>query len=589
MNEHTYSFAITIAGTPTPADVEDLLVSAVVDDSINVPDMFVLTFRDPDRKVLAKTGVVIGAKVVIKVVSAAASAGEHLMTGEVTALEAEYTDAGTTTVIRGLDHSHRLFRGRQNRTYQNVTASDIVRTVAQRAGLAIGTITPTTSVMTHVSQADESDWEFLRRLGRQAGRILAVVEGKVDFRSPSPVSSAPRPGSLGSRDPFQLTVGENIRSIRAVVTSAEQVSTVEVRGYDAIKERAVVATANAATTSASLGIVTPASLARVFGGPKLVASRTPYKDQALAQAAADAAADELGGSFAELIGRADGSPRLAAGAAVSLGLMDAPFDGRYVLTSSRHEWVPARGYHTDFVASGRQERTLLGLTAGGGGEAARVPGMLLGVVTNANDPEKLGRIRVKLPSLGVDFETDWCQVIYPGAGGPGGGPGGAAYGLFLIPEVGDHVVVAFELGDVGRPLVVGCLYTDRRKPPLTGAGHVDGTSGKVESRVLRGRSGNTLRFEDKEGATEEISLRSKDDKMLVQLLTKKRIVHIESDMDIEVKAGKDVKVTAAANVSVEANANVKVKATGNLELEGAMVSIKASGPMTLSGSPIKLN
>lgn len=45
---------ITIDGSPLAADIEQLLVEAYVDDNRNLPDMFVLRFRDANRLVLSK-------------------------------------------------------------------------------------------------------------------------------------------------------------------------------------------------------------------------------------------------------------------------------------------------------------------------------------------------------------------------------------------------------------------------------------------------------------------------------------------------------------------------------------------------------
>ncbi len=65
------------------------------------------------------------------------------------------------TIVRGLDPSHRLFRGRVTETYANVTYSDVARKVAERAGLTVGRIDPSSTVHPHVSQANVNDWQFL--------------------------------------------------------------------------------------------------------------------------------------------------------------------------------------------------------------------------------------------------------------------------------------------------------------------------------------------------------------------------------------------------------------------------------------------
>ncbi len=53
---------VEIDGKDLPADVVPLLVSAYVDDSQRLPDMFALRFRDPERMVLTKSGAKVGAQ-----------------------------------------------------------------------------------------------------------------------------------------------------------------------------------------------------------------------------------------------------------------------------------------------------------------------------------------------------------------------------------------------------------------------------------------------------------------------------------------------------------------------------------------------
>jgi hypothetical protein len=43
-------------------------------------------------------------------------------------------------VIRGYDQTHRLFRGRHTESFVQMTASDIAKKVAQKAGLKIGEV-----------------------------------------------------------------------------------------------------------------------------------------------------------------------------------------------------------------------------------------------------------------------------------------------------------------------------------------------------------------------------------------------------------------------------------------------------------------
>ena len=99
-----------------------------------------LRFRDPNRIVVEKSKVKIGTKVKITVASTETQTPEKLISAEVTSLEAEIGSPGSFTIIRGYDPAHRLFRGRHTKSYTQITASDAVSQVAQRADLPTGQI-----------------------------------------------------------------------------------------------------------------------------------------------------------------------------------------------------------------------------------------------------------------------------------------------------------------------------------------------------------------------------------------------------------------------------------------------------------------
>ena len=181
----TSTCLVEIDGNPLAEDIAPLLVSAYVDDSQQLPDTFVLRFRDPNRMVLSKTAAKVGSLIKVSVQVADAAQPELLISGEVTALEAEYDTGGTFTVIRGYDQTHRFFRGRRTASYQQMTASDIATKIAQRAGLQIGEVTATTTVFDHYSQAGQTDWEVLSALARVNNLEIAVREGKFSFSSPA--------------------------------------------------------------------------------------------------------------------------------------------------------------------------------------------------------------------------------------------------------------------------------------------------------------------------------------------------------------------------------------------------------------------
>ena len=232
-----------------------------------------LRFRDPHRDLIQQAGLEIGATVRVLAAPQGKEASELLIEGELTGLEAEFDASGSHVVARGYDRSHRLHRGRWTETYRDVTDSDIVRTVAQRAGIEVGSIDETSTVHRHVSQANVSDWEFLTWRAREIGYEIAMVGGKLEFRPPVQAGDGPQEGDLASADPLQLVLGADLDSFRPRVTSAEQVSEVTVTGWDAGRKEALTGRAQAETVSASLSLK-PADLAASIRRPDLCRRRS---------------------------------------------------------------------------------------------------------------------------------------------------------------------------------------------------------------------------------------------------------------------------------------------------------------------------
>jgi phage protein D/phage baseplate assembly protein gpV len=564
---------VEIDGRPLPDELERELIAWVVDDSVSVPDMFVLTFRDPERTLVERSGAKVGGKVAVSLISEATPGGEKLVSGEITAIEADLDPLGTRTILRGFDESHRLFRGRVTQTYASVTYADVVRQVAQRAGIPTGRIDPTTTVHEHVGQGNLSDWQFLRHLAAEVGYEVAVLDGRLEFRNPAASDKAPAASTdLATQDPLQLVFGANLLRLQATVTSAEQVKEVSVRGWDPERKEAVVGQAPVETNGAR-NATTPAELAGRFGGDKRwVGTSVPHRTQAQVDVAAKAAAAELAGAYAELDGTARGNPRLRAGTAVSLGRVGAPFDGRYVLTSTRHAYDPDNGYTTSFTVSGRRERSLFGLAAGAARDGRPlVDGVVSAVVDDVHDPANLARVKVQFPWLGQDYVSHWARTLQPGAG--------PDRGQVVLPEVGDEVLVAFEQGDLNQPYVLGGLHNGVDRPPL-GDGLIDASTGAVKRRGFVSRLNHRLVFLDDDG-DKGIALLSGDDKLRLSLNG--------STTTIKVTSAGRIEIDGATDVTVKAGANLNVEAASKLTLKGAQVELTASGPVTVKGAQIKLN
>ncbi len=565
----TLQTALEIDGTPLDASLEPLLEQVTVEQYLHQPDMVTVTFRDTERKAVTDAKIKIGSRLKVSATSVGGQAPGPLAVVEVTAVEAEYTAAGSRSTVRAYDPSHRFQRGRRTETYQQMKDSDIARKVAERDGVQIGTIDDTGPVHAYVAQVNETDWAFLGRRGREIGFEVAVTEGMFQFRRPEQAKAAPSGGDYGSTDPLQLVFGQELLEFHPRVSSAEQVSEVVVRGWDMKAKQPIVARATAAATSATLRD-SPASLADVFGKPVYTSVDRPPSTQAGADTTAGALSDHFGSAFAEATGVAMGNPKLKAGAAVNISVVADHFAGKYVITSARHIFN-RDGYRVWFVVSGRQDRSMLGLATGAtGSRPDRIAGVVVGLVTNNVDPDGLARVKLKFPWLDDRYESDWARIVQLGAG--------PSSGAVWLPEVNDEVLVAFEHGDVSRPFVVGGIWNGVDKP-LLGNRLVD--NGHVRRRGFVSRKGHRLIMfdaDDKSG----IAALSSNSKLRISLNETKTEIHVHSDGTIVIESTGDLSVKSSANLSVEASGNLTLKGGGTVKIQGASVDIDGSSTITLN-------
>ncbi|MEW2125914.1 VgrG-related protein [Streptomyces sp. NPDC007259] len=579
------ALVVEFDGRPLPAKFLNTLVEGYVDDSRTLPDLFLLRFRDPDRVLLQQTGLKIGSEARLLARTGADTAPKPLLEGAVTALEVELDETGTFTLVRGLDASHRLLRGRRVASYQNMTLSDICGQIAQRAGLKPGTVDVAGPVIEHIAQPNVTDWEFVRGLAEEAGAQAYVRDGQLHITRPAEASGAPDSSARADRDPLVLELGTNLLRCRAGVSAAEQVSEVEVRGWDIGAKEPLVGRSPAGT-SATLELgVTAAEVTAPFGEARFVVTDAAYGTQAQVDQAAKALAERIAGSFAELEAVIRGNPEVTAGSAVALNAVGAPFEGRYTVTSSRHVFDAVRGYETWITVSGQQERSLFGLTAGGApgasgasGAGPRWAGLVSGTVTDTHDPEGSGRVKVRFPWLSDEYASDWARTAQ--SGGTGGGEA-------FIPEVGDEVLVGFEQGHLDRPYVLAGLYngkdrpggggSDANAPGAPGGGDlVDPTTGAVNRRAFASKSGNQLELLDAANGPQGVRLRTGDGKLTIDLDRRGTAVVINSDGSVTIEAKERVSVTAAKGVALDAG-------SGELTLTGESVTLTSRNGVALNG------
>ena len=539
--------ALTVDGADLPPDVYDRLTLVRVEESVHLPDVFSLRFDDPHFELFDDARFRLGTKVDI-----AFRAEGDLVTvtvGEVTAISVEPGATGRhELVISGLDVAHRLAREPRTRSFLNMTDADIVAQIADEYGLD-GDIDPTNEVHEYVLQTSESDYAFLARQARRAGFDLWVTDATLHFK--------PRPSAEGS--PPALRWGENLQHFKVRFSSAERCDSVTIRGQDPVAKRTLVGQADTGDSGTDApAVLQMADDARAaFGRIERFAGRYPVATQAEADALAASLLLKASGGEVIARGEAAGDPLISAGAEVSIEHVGERLSGRWRLTGVQHIYGGQSPYITRFVCGGKEPAGLADLLGAGGADHRRTwDSPVVGLVTNCDDPLQLGRVKVKFPTLTDDDESAWARLVAPGAG--------PDRGLQAIPEVGDEVLVVFELGDTRRPYVIGGLWNQRDTPPDAEAV----TGGQVARRSWHSRSGHHIELADDAPATVTVATGEADCRLVL--------------------SRDDSLLRGERKVTVE-GAEITIRADQKLTLDAARIEITASSDVTVSGTPIKLN
>ncbi len=486
---------LQIGGANAPEELMKDVLQISVEESLHLPAMFTLVIHnvyvpgsDHSEAWQNEKYFKMGDRVSIGFVGSTTEDPEfskeqqedHLIEGEITAIEVNFTKTSEAhLVIRGYDVSHRLHRGRFNRSFLNVTDSDIVRKIAAEAGISIAQVDNSGAPHDYVFQENQTNMEFLRERAARIGFELFVQNNKLYFRQPKSETS------------LSLDWLVEISSFSVRVTSAEQVSAVEVRGWDYSEKKLIQETANAEKLVTATGNGKGSRTSTAFQlkeSPKMTVVDQPIFSASEAKKMAQALCNELGGEYIYADAKAEGNPKIRPGGVVELKGMGDRYSGKYYVTETHHLYSQ-RVYRTDFSVRGLRDGNLLSTLS----PPTRLqPGqtLMVGVVTHNSDPKGWGRVKVKLPTLTETDESNWARVIGLGASND--------RGFYCLPEIEDEVLVGFEHGDIHRPYVIGGVWNGKDKTVETVSDTIQ--NGKVRLRTIKTRTGHTIQFVEEDAA-----------------------------------------------------------------------------------------
>lgn len=478
------TLTVELDSVPLPAPEMARLGSVRVQQRLSLPTLCELTFVDGN--VFESPHWRVGVSLQVRVQGQTVP----LFVGEVTALEyCDAPDRGKALRVRGYDRLHRLRKSFSLQTYVQVTTTDLARELTAELGITVVAADPGL-LWQRLIQSQQSDLDFLTTTSDRAGLYFSLREQALHLMTLAGIGTT-----------LDLELGESLLEARVEVNSNAVFRSIATAGWNPLRSEVHAGSAIAATIGREVPLhLTPAEVGGT--GERTLVNQTVQDDrqaEAIAQAELNArCAQEI-----TLWGVADGNPELRPGTRIQVRGLAPALSGQYVLTSVNHLINPQQGFiseiSTDPPLPHRPPQSAT---------------TTFGVVTQIDDPDRLGRVQVALPTHG-DVETGWMAVLAAGAG--------ANKGFVALPDVGDRVLVLFPQGDLAQGVILGGLYG------IDPASDWGIEAGAVKRYTFRTPNGQQVQLDD---AARRIRLENQEGSY-VELTPDTVTVHAQTDLVIE--------------------------------------------------------
>lgn len=298
----------------------------------------------------------------------------QVLRGTFTTMEPNFTASGPPTLnVRGLNALHQLRRKQYSTTWGDKRDSEIARDIATLTDKDLGkdkkrfpmpiVVNPNAlgkeQPLPYVSQKNQYDIDFLLTRALRLGYVVYIREGDPSARSADERKThlyfGPSDGAVpGQRDvTFELKWGVSLVDFKPTLTTANQIRSVTVNGWDRAKKKPITVKATLDDKEMNVNADLHELLNACDPREEVVVDKPVYAEKD-AKALAQAILKDRTKEIVKASGTCVGLPDLRAGRRVRIAGMGARFDGDYFVTETTHT-INDSGYVTKFNA--RREAT----------------------------------------------------------------------------------------------------------------------------------------------------------------------------------------------------------------------------------------
>ena len=527
-----------------------------------------------------------------------APAGESIFKGIVVKQNLRKICGHSYLTIDLKDSAFKLCLLRESAVFVNKEDAEIIRALAQKAQIKV-VCAEKTLIHKQMVQYYCTNWDFIVSRAEANGLLVCVTNGTIELKKPiltnastvlSEIYEYEIEADLSSQ--YNQVIGAcwDIDKVKPIkITNSNK--NINLQGDHDFKKLAAM---NVNECTLVSGISGEAAEMEAWANAGLLKSR-----HSLVQGRVSIA----------------GNPRLRLGDVVTIAGAGKLFNSTAIISGIRHRINSNGGWTTDLQCglSGKwfyennevMDKPAAGLLPG-------INGLQVGIVEaypSDGDPDKVHRIKVRIPSIHEQESVIWARLSLPYAG--------KGRGVHWIPETGDEVVVGFFNDDPRHAVVLGSLYNGQTEPPLalTKDNNEKGIITRNGSRIvftdeqdkerveISTPGGNKILCEDEQGITihdiNENKIILDDQGMSFEDCHQNRIITndkgaIVEDVNKNVfslnKQGIEVK-DAGGNTITLSSAGIELKdMNGNkVALEAEGITVQSAANVTVKGTMINLN
>jgi len=489
---------------------------------------------------------------------------------------------GSALVLKCKDKALKLTVGRKNKVFFEKKDSDIISELVGDDGLSAD-VEATTATHKKLIQYFSTNWDFIQARADANGLVTIINDGKISIKKPT----------VSAKSELLISYGKDLVEMDLNIDSTYQYTEIKAAHWDHAKQ-ALEKTDGKKPTVNSHGALDSGKIGKVIE-PKTTVFTSPEVTKDVIQAWADSVYQR--GHLSRVRGTIKfyGSAKAEVGKTIELFGLGKNFVGDGYVSSVRHtieqgQWMTEVGLGLDAESYMQANPGANSLPAGG--TLPGIFGLHHGIVKQIKeDPDGEYRVLINIPIIdSMEGEGVWARMSHYYAT--------EDCGFVFYPEVADEVIVGFFNNDPTYPVILGSMYSSKRK--ITTAEAHDPADPNKFKAISINKGKTRIEFADDPG--KNIVKIITEDKMIIELNDDADTITIEDPInknkmimdsagilfdtagDFVVKAKGNITMEAKGNIGTKSTGDTKMEATGNFQFKGMAVKGEGSTTLELKGS-----